>query len=86
MILSFSVPDNPKYKIIIDWYEKGDKQERSRAFREILLSYLGNHHIIDSQPKTHINSFPILQKVNISTDAELEVDFDSKLNLIGMRG
>jgi hypothetical protein len=86
MILSFSVPDNVKYKIILEWYENTDRQERSRAFREILLSYLGkSQHIIESQTTNHISPAQ-LQKVNISKVEEADVDLDEKLNFIGMRG
>jgi hypothetical protein len=86
MILSFSVPDSPKNKVILDWYNKVDRSERSREFREILLSYLGKSpHIMESQATNHI-SLPPLQMVSISSDAEVDVDLDGKLDFIGMRG
>lgn len=86
MIFSFSVPDNPKYQAIIDWYMSVDRQERSRAFREIFLSYLTkSHHIMDSQATNPI-SLPQIQRIRVEEIVEPEIDFDTKFNMIGKRG
>jgi hypothetical protein len=86
MILSFSVPDHPKYESIINWYRNQDGQERSREFRNIFLAYLGNpHQITEKKESTHISHNVEIQRIELSKGNDEEEDFDSKLNHIGYR-
>jgi hypothetical protein len=88
--MSFSVPDTAKYKVLINWYETQDKQERSQNFRNIFMTYLGTpSHTIESKAQHHVSQpleIPPIERINIEPEQLAEVDLNAKFNLIGMRG
>lgn len=86
MIMSFSVPENnPKYALLIDWYQKADRQERSREFREIFLTYLGKpRHTIELQARNHVSRPEPVELVRVDINRpDNDDDLDSRLDIIG---
>lgn len=90
MIFSFSVPENEKNHLLIDWYKTVDAQERSRKFREIFMSYLKKpQHTMEISETDHvsrsINSI-VLDRMDTIGSHSVEDDLDSRLDLIGIGG
>jgi hypothetical protein len=91
MIFSFSVPENERNMALVKWYRTFDAQERSRKFREIFLSYLGEaHHNIEQSHETRISQPRIpnykLERIAISRSNDDDIDLDSRLDSIGILG
>lgn len=88
MIISFSIPETTKYAPIIEWYQSIDKNDRSREFREIFLSYLKKpQHTMNKQVEHHVSQESLkvveLDRINI-VGVSMDDDLDSRLNMLGV--
>jgi hypothetical protein len=90
MIFSFSVPNNQKNRELVEWYMRADKQERSREFREILMSYLKkSRHTMETNAEDHVSRS--IERVELVRMEDVgrhsaDDDLDSRLDLIGVGG
>lgn len=88
MIISFSIPETPKYMPIIEWYQNVDKNDRSREFREILLSYLKKtRHTLAQEVESHVSQEVLrlveLERIDIIGSSTND-DLDSRLDMMGV--
>jgi hypothetical protein len=87
--MSFSVPDQAKYQVLIEWYKGQDSQERSRNFRNIFLEYLQRpHHTMEANTQHHISReqvAPTIQRIDLARKDD-ELDLSGKLSSLGLRG